>query len=103
MAKKIYREKYLEKRLRESIKEMGLKALKFQSQSFTGMPDRLILLPNERVIWVELKTTGEDLDAEQKSRKKMLEKIGHSVYVVDDIESLSRVIGIVLGAIEHEV
>lgn len=96
MAKKKYSEKYLEKKLREEVKKLGGLALKFQSQSYTGMPDRLILMPDGKAYWAEIKTTGEELEPEQKTRKKMLEKMGFKVFVIDDRESLEnclRVLG----------
>jgi len=87
-----YSEKLLEKKLRERCKDYGALALKFTSSTYTGLPDRLILLPDRTVLWVEVKTTGQKLSPEQATRKKMLERRGHTVYVVDDLDSLALVL-----------
>ena len=87
-----YKEKSLEKSLREVTKKLGYLALKFSSSSYTGLPDRLIILPNRQVIWVELKSSDKTLSKEQNSRKRMLEKRGHLVYIVDDQKSLNLVL-----------
>jgi len=88
MKKKKYSEKYLEKKLREEVKKLGGLALKFQSQSYTGMPDRLIILDGMGVMWAEIKSTGKKQTPEQKARARMLESMGHLVFVIDNLESL---------------
>ena len=52
-------EKLLEKKLREEVKKLGGLALKFTSSTYTGMPDRIVLMPKGKVYFVELKTTGQ--------------------------------------------
>lgn len=51
-------EKEIEEKLRLSVKEHGGIALKFTSPGFDGMPDRLILLPNGKMAFAELKSLG---------------------------------------------
>ena len=48
-------------RPRLSVKEHGGIALKFTSPGFDGMPDRLILLPNGKMAFAELKSLGKNL------------------------------------------
>jgi len=81
-------EKLLEKKLREEVKKLGGLALKFSSSTYTGMPDRIVLMPGGKTYWVELKTTGKNLKANQKGRVKILEKLGQEVYVVCTEEQL---------------
>ena len=64
------------------VEGMGLKCLKFIPDLLNGMPDRVILLSEERVRWVELKTTGGELSELQKLRHAELRKAGHVVEVV---------------------
>ena len=49
-------ESQIERKLVEGIKILGGMCLKFVSPSSKGVPDRIVLLPNGKVIFVELKT-----------------------------------------------
>ena len=49
------REKDIEKKLSLMVKKAGGIAVKFVSPSFDGMPDRLVLLPDGVIAFVELK------------------------------------------------
>ena len=48
-------EKTIEKKLTTAVKKAGGIAPKFVSPSFAGMPDRLILLPDGKFAFAELK------------------------------------------------
>jgi hypothetical protein len=85
-------EKLIEKKLREGVKRMGGLALKFSSPYFTGMPDRIILLPGGAIRFVELKSTGKKPTRLQKERIKMLEKMGFETAVVDNRETLNALL-----------
>ena len=76
-------EKLLEAKLRDKIKKLGGLALKFYCMSFTGMPDRLVLMPGGRVYFVELKSEGKKPSARQKIVIGMLKKLGFEVWVID--------------------
>lgn len=60
------REKIIEEQLVKSIRLMGGLAPKFVSPGFDGVPDRLILLPNGRIAFAELKAPGKQLRPLQK-------------------------------------
>ncbi|WP_330389085.1 VRR-NUC domain-containing protein [Alkaliphilus peptidifermentans] len=62
--------------------------LKFTSPGMAGVPDRLVLLPLGRVVFVELKAPVNKLRPLQKKRKKQLEKLGFKVYVIDSYEGI---------------
>ena len=81
-------EKLIEKKLREGVKKLGGIALKFSSQSYTGMPDRIILMPGGKTRFAELKTTGKKATAIQERNLEMLSGMGFEACVVDDQESL---------------
>lgn len=87
MNPKIISEKRLEKRLTEAIKKRGGVALKWHSSAYTGLPDRLLILPNGTHIWVELKTTGLRPRPTQISAIEMLRRLGAAVYIVDSLET----------------
>lgn len=85
-------EKLIEKKLREAVRKMGGKALKFSSPYESGYPDRLILMPGGRVFWVELKTTGKKPTAKQLLRQTELRKLGFVSEVIDSEEGLKKFI-----------
>lgn len=86
------REKTIEKKLRQKIKQRGGLCLKFTSPGTDGVPDRIILLPNGRMAFAETKAPGRELRPLQKIRKRQLERLGFKVYVVDDVMQIQKVI-----------
>lgn len=79
-------EKTIEKKLTAAVKKAGGIAPKFVSPSFAGMPDRLILLPDGKFAFAELKAPGESPRPLQKARHRLLRSLGFRVYVIDSIE-----------------
>jgi hypothetical protein len=79
------KESLIEKKLVRAVERAGGLALKFKPDNMAGMPDRLVLLPNGRCVWVELKAPGKKLRALQQKRKRDLESIGQRVYVIDSV------------------
>ena len=53
-------ESYYENKLRTGVQKLGngVRCLKFESPGFSGVPDRIILLPGAKVIFVEMKKPG---------------------------------------------
>lgn len=51
-------ESAIEGRLRDRVKLLGGRCLKFVSPGQNGVPDRIILLPGGRVVFAELKAPG---------------------------------------------
>jgi hypothetical protein len=82
-------EKLIEKNLRESVEKMKGLCIKLLAFHFTGLPDRLILLPGGRIAFAETKTTGEKLRPRQVYVKKQLENLGFKVYIVDSFYALN--------------
>lgn len=78
------REKTIEAKLVKAVKIMGGLAPKFVSPGLAGMPDRLLLLPNRQVAFVEVKAPERKPRPLQVRRKRQLEALGFSVYVLDD-------------------
>lgn len=76
------RERDVEGYLKDRLARLGLDFVKFVPDYKNGMPDRLILLPEQRVCWVEMKTVGGELSPLQKLRQQELKKAGHRVEVV---------------------
>ena len=86
------REKTIEQKLVTAVKKQGGICPKFVSPGFDGMPDRLVLLPIGRFAFVEVKAPGEKPRPLQLSRYGMLQKLGYSVYVLDDVKQIERVV-----------
>ena len=63
-------EKQIEQKLSLMVKQQGGMALKFVSPSFAGMPDRLVLLPDGIIAFVELKAPGKKPRPLQLSRHR---------------------------------
>ena len=81
-------EKKVETSLVKHIKAIGGMALK--QTAIAGIPDRLLLLPQGRAVFVELKAKGQKLRPLQQYRKEQLEKLGFEVYVIDDTTQISE-------------
>jgi phosphoglycolate phosphatase-like HAD superfamily hydrolase len=71
---------------------MGGRAVKFVCPGFVGMPDRLVLLPQGRVAFVEVKAPGKKPRALQKARHGMLRDLGFKVYVLDSMEMIGDIL-----------
>lgn len=86
------REKEIEQKLVSAVKMMGGICPKFTSPGFDGMPDRLVLLPNRKFAFVEVKAFGKKTRPLQVARHKLLRKLGFKVYVLDDIEQIGGIL-----------
>jgi len=76
-------EKTLEKRLGAEAKKIGGWSLKLPAIHVSGIPDRLLLLPGGRVVFVELKTTKEKPRKIQLVIHRKLRKLGFRVEIID--------------------
>lgn len=86
------REKIIENKLKNTIKEKGGLCLKFVSPGFDGVPDRIILLPGGIIAFAELKAPGKKLRPLQERRKRQLESLGFSVFCIDNTECIGGVL-----------
>ena len=86
------REKQIEKKLAEEAKKHGGIALKFVSPNFDGVPDRLVLIPDGHIAFVELKAPGKKPRPLQLARHRLLRSMGFRVYVIDRIEQIGGIL-----------
>ena len=86
------REKTVEAKLVAAVKAMGGLSPKFTSPGYDGMPDRLVLLPNGKIAFVELKAPGKKMRPLQVRRKNQIEALGFSVYCIDNPEQIGGVL-----------
>lgn len=78
------REKEIEKKLIQAVKQAGGICPKLVSPGFDGMPDRMVLLPDGHMGFVEVKSPGEKPRQLQLSRHRLLRRLGFKVYVLYD-------------------
>ena len=91
------REKEIEHHLVMETRRAGGMAVKFVSPSFSGMPDRLVLLGDGKMGFVEVKAPGQKPRPLQLKRHAMLRRLGYQVFVLDAMEDIPAV----LNAIAH--
>ena len=75
-------EKNLEKWLGTALRRMGCLYLKFVSPGSPGVPDRLVILPGGKVIFLELKADGGQLSRIQRRQIELMRKQGSDVRVL---------------------
>ena len=86
------REKTIEQKLAAAVKKHGGLSPKFVSPGFDGMPDRIVLFPDGRFAFVEVKAPGEIPRPLQLARHRLLRRLGFKVYVLDDEEQIGGIL-----------
>jgi hypothetical protein len=86
-------EKKLEARLRKEVKKMGGLALKFVSPGHAGVFDRLVIMPEGKICFVELKSTGQKLSPLQILFRKQMDKLSIAAFVIDTDLKLNWFLG----------
>ena len=76
------REKYIEQRLTRAVKNRGGLGEKWNSGT-AGWPDRIILLPDGKFGFVEVKAPGKEPRPLQVHRHEQLRALGYPVFVLD--------------------
>lgn len=77
------RESTIEKHLVAEVKKAGGIAYKFVSPGRRAVPDRLVLLPGGRMVFVECKAPGEKPRPEQFREHERLRSLGFTMVVLD--------------------
>ena len=85
-------EKEIENYLVRKIKNKKGVAYKFTSPGNSGVPDRLCLLPNGKIFFVELKSPGKKPGALQVNQIRKITNLGQRVYVLDSKEKVDEVL-----------
>lgn len=86
------KEAQIEQTLVSEIKRRG--GLCFKMTGYRGIPDRLVLLPNGRAIFIELKRPGGKVRSTQEKAHKVLRQLGFDSWVLDDIDLIDFVLGV---------
>ena len=86
-------ERQLEEKLNKKIRELGGLPLKFTSPGHVGVPDRIILMPNGRIYFVEMKRhRGKKVLDMQKYTFEKFEEMGFKVYILDSMREIEKFI-----------
>ncbi|GIM47019.1 hypothetical protein DNHGIG_25680 [Collibacillus ludicampi] len=86
------RESSLERRLVREVERIGGRAPKWVSPGNRGVPDRIVILPGGRTVYVEMKAPGKPLSSLQERWSKILRGLGHRVYKIDSHDDIDRFI-----------
>lgn len=76
-------EKKIEEYLRSKVKKRGGRAIKLTSSSLRALPDRLCLLPNGVMAFVEVKAPGRKPSINQMMMMKELRRLGFTAVWVN--------------------
>lgn len=86
-------EKQIERNLCDEVKNKNGMCLK--QTGLAGIPDRLVLLPDGKCAFVELKALGEKPRKLQQIRMKQLKKLGFKCYVIDGVEQIKPMLEVI--------
>lgn len=92
------REKEVEAALVKAAKKRNGVALKFVSPGLSGVPDRLVLLPDGKIGFIELKSLGKKMRLLQEKRKSQLERLGFLVFCLDSKEEVEVMLDAIQAA-----
>lgn len=85
------RESDLERKVVEYCRKVGVLTYKFSSPSHRGVPDRIMLYKG-RILFLELKATGEKIEKLQEWELGNLTDAGFTARWVDDLDSAKMLI-----------
>lgn len=87
------RESKVERALVARVKSLGGDCEKFSSPGRRGVPDRIVLLPGGRIVFVELKAPGKQATKLQERDHTRRRALGFDVKVIDSLESANAFTG----------
>ena len=92
-------EKDIEAKLVKKLRALGILHVKMTPTAQRGWPDRLVILPSSRVLWIELKAPGreDNLSPNQEIIHAKLRERGHLVLVSSSVEKCLEFIHANLG------
>ena len=90
-------EKQIERKLYDEVKKIDGMCLK--QTGMAGIPDRLVLLPNGKCAFVELKAPGEKPRKLQQIRMKQLKKLGFKCFVIDGVEQIKPMLEVIADGV----
>ena len=92
------RESSVEKKLSGMLRKRGALCLKFTSPGHPGVPDRIVVLPDGRIFFVELKASGGVLSPLQRWQIEQLRSMGADVRILRGEDQVQAFVEEVLPA-----
>ena len=89
-------EKVVERKLVEAVQSNGGMCIKLLCDQLIGLPDRMCLFPGHKIVFVELKTTGQKPKRIQMYMHNKLQALGFRVEVIDTIKGVEQFINNIL-------
>ena len=83
-------ERDLEKFFTKECKRLKIISIKLHLKFSTGFPDRLVILPFNKILWVELKTLTGKLSPRQEQVHMQLRLLHHCVLVLRTKEDITN-------------
>lgn len=82
----------IEGQLTLRMAQAGHLCIKFVSPGFAGVPDRIVLTRDGRVVFVECKAPGQPLRRTQPQVLATLREMGHRVEVIDTFSQVNQLV-----------
>lgn len=89
-------EKDIENKFVDDVAKLGCLAPKLEVEGDKGWPDRLIVMPNGKVAYIEFKRPGGTTSEHQKDKIAKLMRLGHNVIVTNSTKTALTFIRCVL-------
>ena len=86
------REYVVENEFVKAVRMTGGVAYKLNSLTANGLPDRLVLFPQGKTLFVELKAPGKQMRPLQVKRRRQLQSLGFPVLCIDRFSQIKPVI-----------
>ena len=86
------REYVVENEFVKAVRKAGGVAYKLNSLTANGLPDRLVLFPPGKTLFVELKAPGKQMRPLQVKRRRQLQSLGFPVLCIDRFSQIKPVI-----------
>ena len=77
-------EQKIEQKLVQAVRKAGGQCYKFTSPGTAGMPDRCVILPKNKIAFVEVKAPGQKPRPLQQRRHQQLQALGVMVRTLDN-------------------
>ena len=84
------REAEIEKRLRNGIRQIGGRCYKFVSPGNDGVPDRIVVLPGGKIVFIELKAETGRLSPLQRIQITRLRDLNADVRVLKGLSAVNQ-------------
>lgn len=86
------RETLIEHQLTRAIHAHGGICWKWIAPGTAGVPDRIVILPTNKIIFIEVKAPGQNPRPIQTHRINQLKKLGAHVYIIDSPQSIKQML-----------